>query len=99
MLRLSEAGCEAHQLSAVMLTHVHSDHLVGLADVAMTRWIHGTLHPAGPLTVVAVEGAATRFAERMLQPDADDIELRIEHVQERPPEVNIVGFALPAAAH
>ena len=56
MLRLAEAGCGAHDLDAVFITHAHSDHVVGLADLAMTRWIQGTLHPSDPLPIVAVQG-------------------------------------------
>lgn len=97
MLRLTEAGTAAHELSALFLTHVHSDHLVGLADVVMTRWVQGTLHPAGPLPIVAVEGPACRFAEEMLGPYADDIELRVLHVQEAPPVLDVRPFPLPAA--
>jgi ribonuclease BN (tRNA processing enzyme) len=37
VLRLAEAGCGLHELSAVFLTHVHSDHVVDLTDVVMTR--------------------------------------------------------------
>lgn len=96
VLRLADAGCGAHELSAVLLTHVHSDHVVDLADLVMTRWLAGTLHPAGPLPVVAVEGLATRFAATMLAPYADDIAVRVEHVQPRPPEVALDAFALPA---
>jgi ribonuclease Z len=97
MIRLAEAGTAAHELDALFLTHVHSDHLVDLADVVMTRWVHGTLHPSGPLPIVAVEGAATRFATRMLAPYVDDIDLRIEHVQERAPELAIRPFVLPSS--
>ena len=79
VLRLAEAGCGVHELDAVFITHAHSDHVVGLADLAMTRWIQGTLHPSGPLPIVAVEGQATRFAETMFDPYADDIALRVEH--------------------
>lgn len=95
MLRLVEAGTDAHDLDALFVTHVHSDHLVGLADVVMTRWVARTMHPAGPLPIVAVEGVATRFAERMLDPYADDIALRIEHVQDDGPELDIRGFPVP----
>ncbi len=52
VLRLSEAGVACHDLDALFVTHVHSDHVVDLADVVMTRWIQGTLHPAGPLPVL-----------------------------------------------
>lgn len=96
MLRLAEAGCAAHQLDAVFVTHVHSDHVVDLADVAMTRWVQATLHPAGPLVVVAADGDAARFAGRMLDPFADDISLRIAHVQPDPPSVQVRSF-VPAA--
>jgi ribonuclease Z len=97
VLRLAEAGVAAHELDAVFVTHVHSDHLVDLADLVMTRWIQGTLHPAGPLPIVAVEGASTRFASVMLDPFADDIAVRVEHVQERPPELDIRPFVLPTS--
>ena len=96
VLRLSEAGTAAHELDALFITHVHSDHVVDLADVVMTRWVQGTLHPSGPLPIVAVEGVATRFASRMLEPYVDDIALRIEHVQERPPELDLRPFAATA---
>lgn len=95
--RLTDGGCAAHELDAVFLTHVHSDHLVGLPDLAMTRWIESNLHPAGPLQIVAPEGAAVRFAEQMLEPYAEDIAVRIKHVQEGPPEVQVVPFPVPVA--
>jgi ribonuclease Z len=97
VLRLAEAGAAAHELDAVFITHVHSDHLVDLADLVMTRWVQGTLHPAGPLPIVAVEGESTRFAQRMLDPFVDDIAVRVEHVQDRAPELDIRPFELPAA--
>lgn len=97
VLRLSEAGVACHELDALLVTHVHSDHVVDLADVVMTRWIQGTLHPAGPLPVLAVEGEASRFAEAMLDPFADDIALRVAHVQDRPPVLDVRPFSAPVA--
>lgn len=96
MLRLAEAGCSAHELDAVFLTHVHSDHLVDLPDVALTRWVQSTLHPAGPLVVVAAAGEASRFAERMLDPFGDDIAVRMAHVQSSPPAVEVRSFEAPS---
>jgi ribonuclease Z len=96
VLRLADAGCAPHELAAVLVTHVHSDHVVDLADLVMTRWLTGTLHPAGPLPIVAVEGLATRFAATMLTPYADDLAVRVEHVQPAPPEVLLDAFPLPA---
>ena len=80
VLRLMEAGTPPHALTATFLTHVHSDHVVGLPDLAMTRWIQQQLVRSGPLVVVAPEGAPTRFVERMLDPYDEDIAVRREHV-------------------
>lgn len=96
VLRLAEAGLAPHQLSAIFLTHVHSDHVLDLADVVMTRWLEGTIHPSGPLPIVAVDGLATRFASTMLDPYADDIAVRVEHVQPHGPDLLIESFAAPA---
>jgi ribonuclease Z len=95
-LRLVEAGCALHELDALFVTHVHSDHVVGLPDLVMTRWVQSTLNPVEPLPIVAVEGMATSFCVRMLEPFADDIAVRMEHVQPAPPKLNILPFALPS---
>jgi ribonuclease Z len=79
----------------VLLTHVHSDHVVGLPDLAMTRWIGQQLAHTGPLVVVAVEGVATRFVRRMLEPYDDDLALRAEHTGAPPIEVIVRPFELP----
>jgi ribonuclease Z len=94
VMRLMEAGTPPHALTAVFLTHVHSDHVVGLPDVAMTRWIQQQLARTGPLVVVAPEGVATRFVQRMLEPYEVDLHLREEHVGAPPIEVDLRTFAV-----
>lgn len=80
VLRLAELQIAPRQLAALFVTHIHSDHLVDLADVAMTRWIQQTLHPeSGPLPIVTPEGPSARFARRMLDPFDDDIATRVQH--------------------
>ena len=95
VMRLMEAGTAPHELTALFLTHVHSDHLVGLPDLVMTRWTHGRLDEHGDMVVVAPAGGATRFVERMLEPYDDDIALRIAHVGGDPISIDIRPFAVP----
>jgi ribonuclease Z len=97
VMRLMEAGTSPHQLSAVFVTHVHSDHVVGLPDLAMTRWIQQQLAPTGPLVVVAAEGVAGRFVRRMLEPYDDDLALRAEHTGAARLEVTLASFRLPVS--
>lgn len=96
VLRLLEAGVHPSDLDALFVTHVHSDHVVDLADVAMTRWIHRQLVSAGPLVVVAPEGTPARFVRRMLEPYDDDLALRVEHVGADPIEVDLRPFRASA---
>ena len=37
-IRLSELGVPVNKLDAVFITHLHSDHTVGLVDIMQTRW-------------------------------------------------------------
>lgn len=97
VLRLMEAGTPPNALTALFLTHVHSDHVVGLPDVAMTRWVQQHLAPTGPLSVVAAEGLAARFVRRMLEPYDDDLALREAHIGASPIEVSLQTFAVPTA--
>ncbi|HSM67593.1 MAG TPA: MBL fold metallo-hydrolase [Ilumatobacteraceae bacterium] len=97
VMRLMDAGTPPHALTAVFLTHVHSDHVVGLPDLAMTRWIQQQLVSSGPLVVVAPEGATTRFARRMLEAYDDDLALREHHVGAPPIEVDIRSFPVTSS--
>jgi ribonuclease Z len=97
VMRLMDAGTPPHALTALFLTHVHSDHVVGLPDVAMTRWAQQQLVASGPLVVVAAEGVAARFVRRMLEPYDDDLALREAHLGAPPIEVTLSAFAVPAS--
>lgn len=92
VLRLMEAGTPPHDLSALFVTHVHSDHVVDVADLAITRWIQQQLVRSGPLVIVPPEGAPTRFVERMLDAYDEDLALRVAHVGAEPIEVDIRPF-------
>ena len=89
-LRLVEAGVLPGALTAVMLTHFHSDHVESLPDLALTRWAQQGSRQAGPLTVVCPRGAAEDFAAWMLSPYAHDIAVRRRHAGHgSDPEVTI----------
>ncbi|MGI5290312.1 MBL fold metallo-hydrolase [Nonomuraea polychroma] len=98
VLRLTEAGVGLHELTALFVTHVHSDHVIGLPDVVLGRWIQDHVWKTGPLELHLPEGEPSRFAERMLDPYAADIALRMEHVQEAPPEPRLHTFACGSQA-
>ncbi len=78
-LRLAEAGLDLAELTAVLVTHHHSDHLVGLADLAMTRWLEGDPAGAPPLPVVAPAGPAADIATAVLDAWAGEMAMRAEH--------------------
>ncbi len=92
-LRLAEAGVHAADLDAPFVAHVHSDHVVDLADLAMTRLIERPLRPDGPLPAVCPEEATTRFVDRMLAPFDEDIALRMARVGADAPGVACTTFA------
>lgn len=97
VLRLMEAGTPPHALTALFLTHLHSDHVVDVADLAMTGWIQQQLVRTGPLVVVAPAGPTARFAERALDPYDVDLALRVDHVGADPIEVDLRPFPVPSA--
>jgi ribonuclease Z len=81
-LRLVEAGVHTKELSALFVTHHHSDHLTGLTDVLFTRWLESHADFT-PLSVVAPAGPAIFFLERIMIPWEHDIEIRRSHVDRR----------------
>ncbi len=96
VVRLAEAGLSPVELTAVFVTHLHSDHVVGLADVALTHWVQREAHGAGPLVVVAPEGPTTRFVHRMLDAYDADVAVRREHLGTGPVELDVRPFSVPA---
>lgn len=91
-LRLIEAGVHTGQLTALFVTHHHSDHLTGLTDVLFSRWLegHGNFLP---LPVIAPAGPAVEYLEAMMDPWRADIAIRASHVhREDHPRPQIVVF-------
>ncbi|HZC16126.1 MAG TPA: MBL fold metallo-hydrolase, partial [Caulobacteraceae bacterium] len=76
VMRLAAAGVGPPALSAVLLTHMHSDHISDLNDVITCHWI---MNPAPvPLKVFGPVGAKA-LVEATLAMLAFDVKYRIDH--------------------
>jgi ribonuclease Z len=76
LMRLAAAGVGVNQLTAVLVTHLHSDHLTDLSDVITTQWI--TSFTPTPLHIVGPPGTAG-VVNHLLEALAPDIRYRIAH--------------------
>lgn len=75
-LRLSASGVVAPQLTAVLMTHLHSDHITDLNDVITGRWV---MSPApNPLPIVGPVGTAG-LVDAILAMLGPDIGYRLAH--------------------
>jgi ribonuclease Z len=74
--RAAAIGVGAANLSALLLTHLHSDHITDLSDVITTRWV--TTFVPTPLPVIGPPGTAA-VVEATLAALGPDISYRIAH--------------------
>jgi ribonuclease Z len=88
LMRAAAAGVGAAGLTAVLLTHLHSDHITDLSDVITTRWVT-TIGP-NPLPVIGPPGTAA-VVQATLAALAPDISYRIAHHADitEPPAVEV----------
>ena len=71
--RGGETALEAPKLARVFLTHLHSDHTLGLPDLVLSPW---TLERAAPLAVHGPPGTKA-MVEHILAAWKEDVELRL----------------------
>jgi ribonuclease Z len=76
LLRAAAVGVGPGQLDALLLTHLHSDHITDLGDVVTSRWV--TSFTPAPLTIGGPPGTADVVA-RTLDSLAPDISYRLHH--------------------
>jgi ribonuclease Z len=65
-------------LSALLLTHLHSDHIAELGDLLITRWITTFSPDPAPLPIIGPPGTA-EVVEATLKAFGHDIGYRIAH--------------------
>ncbi len=96
---LGRMGFNQGDIEAIFLTHFHSDHIDGLGEMAMLRWVAG--NHSSPLPVYGPEGVADVVAG-FNQAYAKDAAHRTDHhgTAAVPPSgtgMSAVSFALPEA--
>jgi len=80
-VQLLRAGIRPSHINHVLLTHLHSDHVIDLGHLVLTRWIVGE---NTPLTVLGPAGTRDHV-DRLLALWAWDVAVRRAHMPEREP--------------
>ncbi len=82
VLRLAEAGQAMLGLDGLFVTHHHSDHLVGVPDLVMTRWLDDIDRTGrAPLPIYAPRGPAVAILDHMLDVWQEEISMRQRHTR------------------
>lgn len=84
--QLQQAGLRVFDLPRVLLTHLHSDHVIDVGHLVVTRWILGQ---NAPLEVFGPAGTQAHV-EKLLALWEWDVEVRRAHMHDRePPRVAV----------
>ena len=75
--RLAAAGLPTNGVTAAFITHLHSDHVLGLSDLIFTSWVVGR---ARPFPVYGPHGLA-RMVEHLYAAFSEDIRIRTEGLE------------------
>lgn len=88
VMRLAGAGVTPPLLSAVLLTHLHSDHITDLNDVVTTRWVMSPM--PNPLPVYGPPGTC-QVVDALLAMLTLDIGYRCDHHDDldEPPAIEV----------
>jgi ribonuclease Z len=88
LMRAAAVGVGAANLTALLLTHLHSDHITDLGDVITTRWV--TTFESTPLPIIGPPGTA-EVVDAILAALGPDIRYRIAHHPDitEPPVVQV----------
>ncbi|CAJ1581656.1 ribonuclease Z [[Mycobacterium] wendilense] len=91
--RAAALGVGANALDALLLTHLHSDHITDLGDVIITRWVTTFDARPAPLPIIGPPGTAD-VVRATLQAFGFDIGYRIAHHDDlnEPPPLEVQEF-------
>jgi len=91
--RLTAAGAAANGLTALLLTHLHSDHIADLGDMIISRWVSTFTPDPVPLPIIGPPGTA-EVVEATLKAFGFDIGYRIAHHADltSPPPVDVFEY-------
>jgi ribonuclease Z len=88
--RAAAIGVGSNALTALLITHLHSDHIADLGDVLVTRWVTTFTPDPAPLPIIGPPGTAA-VVEATLAAFGADIGYRIAHHADltAPPAVDV----------
>ena len=94
--RCVEAGIDVADVDVIFITHHHSDHVIGLHDFVVGRWVEDDLGANEMLDIVAPNGPSTRYCENTFALWNDDLAVRSGH-NGRSSDINaqVIGFDVP----
>ena len=75
--RLTAAGFFSHDIEAVFVTHLHSDHVLGYSDLIFTSWLFGRHKP---LPVYGPPGLR-KMTDHLIAAFSEDIEVRTKPLE------------------
>lgn len=88
--RMTAAGAGANGLAALLLTHLHSDHIADLGDLIISRWVTTFAPDQPPFPIIGPPGTA-EVVDATLKAFGFDIGYRIAHHDDltSPPPVEV----------
>ncbi|MED5274950.1 MAG: MBL fold metallo-hydrolase [Pseudomonadota bacterium] len=74
-IRMSQANISLQEIDKVFLTHLHSDHTIGMPDLIMTGWVY---HRNREMKIFGPHGTK-KFINNIKEAFHEDIEIRTKH--------------------
>lgn len=91
-LRLIEAGVKLADITALFVTHHHSDHITGSPELVIGRQLQDPTADPGSLPVIAPKGFATEYLARMLEPMDAELTERAKLPRVEYPSIELDAF-------